>query len=71
MRLKVDLESNALYFRISEEKILESEELAPGIIVDFAENDKVVGVEILGLKERFSLRELGEIKVELPTVMKS
>lgn len=71
MRLKVDLESDALYFRISEDKILESEELAPGIIVDFAENDKVVGVEILGLKGRFSLSELGEIKVELPTVMKS
>ena len=70
MRLKVDLESDALYFRISEDKILESEELAPGIIVDFAENDKVVGVEILGLKERFSLSELGEIKVELPTVAK-
>jgi uncharacterized protein YuzE len=49
---------------------LESEELAPGIIVDFAENDKVVGVEILGLKERFSLSELGEIKIELPTVTK-
>ena len=71
MRLKVDLESDTLYFRISEDKILESEELAPGIIVDFAENDKVVGVEILGLKGRFSLSELGEIKVELPTVMKS
>jgi uncharacterized protein YuzE len=70
MRLKVDMESDALYFRISEDKILESEELAPGIIVDFAENDKVVGVEILGLKERFSLSELGEIKVELPTVAK-
>jgi len=71
MRLKVDLESDALYFRISEDKILESEELAPGIIVDFAENDKVVGVEILGLKDRFSLSELGEIKVELPTVTRS
>jgi uncharacterized protein YuzE len=70
MRLKVDMESDALYFRISEDKILESEELAPGIIVDFAENDKVVGVEILGLKERFSLSELGEIKIELPTVTK-
>ena len=70
MRLKVDLESDALYFRISEDKILESEELAPGIIVDFAENDKVVGVEVLGLKKRFSLSELGEIKVELPTIVK-
>jgi uncharacterized protein YuzE len=70
MRLKVDLESDALYFRISEDKILESEELAPGIIVDFAENDKVVGVEVLGLKKRFSLSELGEIKVELPTIAK-
>ena len=67
MRLKVDLESDALYFRISEEKIESSEEIRPGIIVDYGKSGKVVGVEVLNLKEKFSLEELSNIKVDLPT----
>ena len=66
MRIKVDLESNALYFRLSENKIEESEEVAKGVIVDYDKTGKVVGLEILNLKERFSLEELSKINVELP-----
>ena len=67
MRLKVDLKSDALYFRISEDKIEDSEEIKPGIIVDYAKSGKVVGIEMLGLKRRFSLAELSNIQVDLPT----
>ena len=67
MRLKVDLKSDALYFRISEDKIEDSEEIKPGIIVDYAKSGKVVGIEMLGLKRRFSLAELSNIHVDLPT----
>lgn len=67
MRLKVDLESDALYFRISEEEIEDSEEIKPGIIVDYAKSGKIIGVEVLGLKGKFSLEELSKIKVDLPT----
>jgi len=35
MRIKIGLESNALYFRISEDKIEESEEINTGLIVDY------------------------------------
>ena len=67
MRLKVDLESDALYFRISEEAIEGSEEIKPGIVVDYAKSGKIVGVEVLRLKEKFSLEELSNIQVDLPT----
>ncbi len=53
MRIKVDLKSDALYFRISEDKIEDSEEVKPGIIVDYAKSGKVVGMEVLGLKRKF------------------
>lgn len=66
MRIKVDLESDALYFRLSEEPIEESEEVAKGIIIDYGKSGKVVGIEILGLKGKFSKEELSELKVELP-----
>ena len=67
MRLKVDLKSDALYFRISEDKIEDSEEIKPGIVVDYAKSGKVVGIEVLGLKRRFSVAELSNIRVDLPT----
>ncbi len=68
MRIKVDFESDALYFRISEDKIEESEEVSKGIIVDYSTTGKVVGVEILNVKERFTFEELSKLNVELPTV---
>lgn len=38
MRIRVDLESDALYFRISEDAIKESEEINKGLIVDYDAN---------------------------------
>ena len=43
MRVRVDLESEALYFRISEEEI----EVSPGVILDYSKDGRVVGIEIL------------------------
>lgn len=68
MRIKVDLESDALYFRLSEDEIEESEEVSKGIIIDYSRAGKVIGVEILNVKEKFTLDELSKLNVELPTV---
>lgn len=68
MRIKVDLESDALYFRLSEDKIEESEEVSKGVVVDYSKTGKVVGVEILNLKGKFTTEELSKLQVELPTL---
>ena len=68
MRLKVDLENDALYFRLSEAPVEESEEVSPGIILDYNESGSVVGIEILGIKERFPIEELSTLKAEIPAV---
>jgi len=47
MRVRVDLESDALYFRISEEEIKESEEVSLGVILDYSKDGRVMGIEIL------------------------
>lgn len=71
MRIKVDLESDALYFRICEASIDSSDEVDDGIVVDYDSEGKVVGIEILRLKERFKLEDLMDLKLELPTVVQS
>jgi uncharacterized protein YuzE len=52
MKLKYDNQADALYLRLDDSKILESEEVAPGIILDFNEKNQVVGVEMLSLSKR-------------------
>ncbi len=54
MRLRIDKESDALYFRLDETRIVESEEVQPGVILDYDKNDLVVGIEILNLSTRMA-----------------
>ena len=68
MRVKVDIDSDALYFRLIEDEIEESEEVSPGIIIDYNKDGMAVGIEILGIKDRIPLEELSHLKVELPTM---
>ena len=62
MKIKVDKDSDALYFRLDESKIVESEEVRPGVILDFDENDRVVGVEFLGISSRATNEELSNLE---------
>ena len=52
MKINYDRAANAAYIRRFEGKVINSEELAPGIVYDYDETDRVVGIEILGVKQR-------------------
>jgi uncharacterized protein YuzE len=64
MKLKVDRESDALYFRLDDSKIIESEEVQPGVILDFDVQGRVVGVEMLRLSERVKPEVLSVLHFE-------
>lgn len=64
MRLTVDKESDALYFRLDEPEILESEEVRPGVILDFNAKGEVVGFEVLGLSKRVLPKQLEQFQFE-------
>ena len=64
MRIKVDREGDSLYFRLDESNIVESEEVRPGVILDYDANDRVVGVEFLGISSRASDEELSSIQFQ-------
>jgi len=64
MRMKVHRETDALYFRFDEAQIVESEEVEPGVILDYNADEQVVGIEILGISSRFSKNELSSIHFE-------
>ena len=64
MRLKVDRENDALYFRLDEASIVESEEVQPGVVLDFNADGKVVGIEILNLSQRTPADQLKVLQYE-------
>lgn len=64
MRLKIDKENDALYFRLNEAAIVESEEVQPGVILDFDANGRVVGVEMLTLSLRVEPEKLRMLQFE-------
>ena len=64
MRLKVDQQADALYLSLSEEPASRSEEVSPGIIVDYDEQDRVVGVEMLYLSKRAPETEINRLLFE-------
>lgn len=56
MKVTYDKEANALYIQFKEEKIDESDEDKNGnMIVDYAVDGSVVGIELLNASEKLSL----------------
>jgi len=64
MRLKIDRESDALYLRLDEAAVAESEEVQPGVVLDHDAADNVVGVEILNLSKRVAPDRLRVLQFE-------
>ncbi|HMQ53367.1 MAG TPA: DUF2283 domain-containing protein [Anaerolineae bacterium] len=64
MRLKIDKDNDSLYLRLSETKIVESEEIQPGIVLDFDAKGQVVGIEILSLSQRTDPEKLNLFQLE-------
>ena len=65
MRLRMDEKNDALYFRLDESAIVESEEVQPGVILDFNKDGYVVGVEILGIRDRVAPEVLKTLHFEM------
>lgn len=47
MKITYDKDVDALYIELSNNKAVESEEIENDIVLDYDENDNVVGIEIL------------------------
>ena len=64
MKLKVDRENDAVYLRLDESPIVESEQVQPGVILDFDAEGNVIGLELLGMARRISPDILRTVQLE-------
>lgn len=66
MKIDFDPEADAAYLHLDDSKIMESEEVVPGVVFDFNERGYVVGIEILGVKKKDPHRLLN-LKIPFPS----
>ncbi len=52
MRVRVDHQADAVYLNLTDHEIVESEEVADGIVVDYDAEGRIVGLEILDASRR-------------------
>ncbi len=64
MKLHIDSAADALYLRLDDSKIIESEEVSPGVVLDFNEHNQVVGVEMHRLSQRTPHLDLRDLQVQ-------
>ena len=61
----MDKDADAPYIRFDEAKIVESEEVSDGIILDFDANSRVVRFEMLYVRQRFPDADLSRVDLEM------
>ena len=64
MKLRLDKQADALYLRLDDSPIVDSEEVSPGVVLDYNEASEVVGVELLHLSKRTSDLNLSALHFE-------
>ena len=65
MRVSFDEHADALYVRLDESAVAESEEVRPGVVLDLDSRGEVVGIEILRVGERLPTAELKRLEFDL------
>ena len=65
MRVRFDEQADALYVRLAESPVAESEEVRPGVILDLDARGEIVGIEILRVGQRLPTAELKHLEFDL------
>jgi len=55
MKSRYDPAVDALTIRFSDRSITDSDEVAPGIILDFDDEDRLVGLEVLNARDKMAV----------------
>ena len=66
MKLSYFPETDQLYIDLCDGKSVESEEVAPGIVLDFDSEGKVVGIDIEHASKNLNLRTLEAHSLPIP-----
>ncbi len=64
MKIEYSKKADALYVYFKEKYVNTSKEVEEGIILDFDDNNQIIGIEILDATERFGKSDIANINIE-------
>jgi uncharacterized protein YuzE len=65
MKLHYDSQTETLYLRLNDADIGESEEVQPGVVLDFDGQNRVVGVEILHVRRNLPDADVKRLEMQM------
>jgi uncharacterized protein YuzE len=65
MRISYHESEDALFIRLDEGPVLESEEVQPGLVIDFNADGQPVGIELRGAKANLPTANLKQMAFEV------
>lgn len=66
MKITYDPKTDAVYIQFQEGEYDISKEISEGIILDYTEEGKVMGIEILEASQKMPLKNIEEITLSIP-----
>jgi uncharacterized protein YuzE len=64
MKIEYDKQVDALYIRIQEKDVARTQEISEGVNVDFDAEGRLIGLEVLGAAEHYSLADIFNLSTE-------
>ncbi|MHA1974234.1 MAG: DUF2283 domain-containing protein [Candidatus Hodarchaeales archaeon] len=71
MKINYDPKADALYIKLSDNKIKETEESGKGLIIDYDDNGDPVGIELLNASRLFGGKKEVSVKLSLTEAIKT
>ncbi len=71
MRLHYDKATDAIYLSIDDRPIVKSEEVHPGIVLDFDDQGDVVAIEVLRSRVRANVTQVSGARIDATTTSES
>ena len=65
MKIHFDEKADALYLRLDDAPVIESQEVSAGIVLDFDDRHQVVAIEVLDVKKRFPNMDPKTIRLDM------
>ncbi|MCX6689731.1 MAG: DUF2283 domain-containing protein, partial [Methanoregula sp.] len=63
-KVTIDPDADAVYMRLTDTRIHDSEEVKPGVILDYDDQNNLIGIELLHVSERVPQASLKSVLIE-------
>lgn len=63
MKIEYDNEADAIYIQIQEKEVHSSKEIEDGVVIDFDNEKKVIGFEVLNASKKFNIKDISTINI--------